>query len=218
MTNASPPGREAPFAAVVIAAGASSRMQGPPKALLPVDGEPAVRRITRVCEERGISPVLVVVGAHVSPIREAIQGTSAVVVENPGWSEGRTGSIQAGLSAVDTRVGALLWPVDHPFVEGRTVDALLSRARSDAMALWLIPTFEGHGGHPVVLQPPTFAAIGELGRARPLRNLLGKFGPQVLRVPVQDPGVLANVDTPESYRSALARFRGEVPDRTWTGG
>ncbi|MCI4333109.1 MAG: nucleotidyltransferase family protein [Thermoplasmata archaeon] len=207
-----------PFAAIVLAAGASTRMQGSPKALLPIDSEPAVQRILNVCEELEVAPVIVVAGRDSAPIRGALRGTAALVVENPSWSEGRTGSIQVGLGAVEDGVGALLWPIDHPFVQARTVEALVSRARSDAMALWVVPTFEGRGGHPIVLQPPTFAAISGLSRDTPLRNLLAEFGPQVLRVPVSDPGVTENVDTPETYRAALERYRREVPDPSWTGG
>ena len=62
------------------------------------------------------------------------------------------------------------------------------------------------------------AAIAGLGRDTPLRNLLAEFGPQVLRIPVSDPGVTENVDTPETYRAALERCRREVPDLSWTGG
>lgn len=207
-----------PLAAIVLAAGASTRMHGSPKALLPVDGELAVQRISNVCRELELSPVIVVAGRHFGSIYDALRGTGAIVVENSDWPEGRTGSIQVGLRAVEDGVGVLLWPVDHPFVRPRTVEALVSRARSDAMAVWVVPTFEGRGGHPVVLQPSMFAAVSGLGRDTPLRTLVAKLGPQVLRVPVPDPGVTQNVDTPESYRAALERYRREVPDRSWTGG
>jgi len=83
------------------------------------------------------------------------------------------------------------------------------------MAVWVLPEFRGHGGHPVILAPPTRASIFELGPDQPLRDLLPRFGPQVRRVPVEDAGVVANLNTWEEY--AAARAAG-LPweDRSWT--
>ena len=71
------------------------------------------------------------------------------------------------------------------------------------MGVWFVPSFEGFGGHPVLLEPPAIQRIRFLAPAMPLRMLLPEFGPQVVRVPVDDPGVRANVDTEDDYR----RFR-----------
>jgi molybdenum cofactor cytidylyltransferase len=207
----------APIAAILLAAGASTRMGRSPKALLSIDGVPAVRHLVELCEDQRLAPIVVVTGAEGRGISEAVRGTSATCVENAEWAEGRTGSVRTGLATLDGATGALLWPVDHPFVQAKTVGDLLARARSDAMALWVIPTFDGRGGHPVVLQPSTFAAIAELGADQSLRSLLPRFGPQVVRVPVRDPGVVENVDTPEAFRAALARLRAGPGGRAWTG-
>lgn len=204
-------------AAIVLAAGESRRMGGVPKAAIRIGGVPAVRRIVDRCVRLGVAPVHVVTGAHTAAVRESLGDSSAVVVENPRWSEGRTGSIHTGIGSLEHPTTVLLWPVDHPFVEAKTVEALLRHARSDAMALWVIPTFEGRGGHPVVLQPETFGAVLALRPDRPLRDLVETFGPQVARVPVDDPGTLENVDTPAEYAAALARIRAGGGEREWTG-
>jgi molybdenum cofactor cytidylyltransferase len=202
-------GGPAGFGAIVLAAGASERMGGVPKALLPVDGVTSVERMARVCAEAGLFPVVTVVGPHGPAIRRALEGTEVLVADNARSSQGRTGSIQVGIAALGPATGALLWPVDHPFVEAKTVGTLLRRADQDAMAVWVIPTFGGRGGHPVLLRQPTFRSILEMPPERPLRSLLSGFGPQVVRVPVNDPGVVENLDTPEEYRAAIARRRGE---------
>jgi molybdenum cofactor cytidylyltransferase len=218
MDSEAPHPRTSDFAAVLLAAGASTRMGGVPKALLDWEGEPVVRRLVAISERVRLDPVVVVVGAAGPGVRRALAGTRAVVVDHPDWARGRTGSIQSGLASVASAGGVLLWPVDHPFVEAKTVEALLRRAEADPMALWVIPTWNGRGGHPVVLRSPTFRAIGELPADRPLRSLLPAFGPQVVRLPVDDPGVVENVDTPESFREALERVRAGEVDRRWTGG
>ena len=185
--------------AIVLAAGASTRYGGRSKALLDISGELAVVRLIRICREEGYSP-RVVVGLHIAEVREVLRSTSAEVVENTDWARGRTGSLQKGLEGVPPEASVLLWPVDHPFVQAKTLRRLGTVAEHDAMGVWFIPTFEGFGGHPVLLQPSVISRIREVPSETPLRSLQPEFGPQVVRVPVDDPGVRANVDTVEDYQ------------------
>jgi CTP:molybdopterin cytidylyltransferase MocA len=159
-----------------------------------------------------------VAGPHIRKLQVALAELGVAVVENPDWAGGRTGSIQVALDAVGDVDGALLWPVDHPFVTTATIETLRRDVEADPLAVWVVPTFEARGGHPVLLRRPTFAAIHELRSDAPLRSLLPSFGPQVRRVPVNDPGVLENVDDPESFAAALARYRAAGPEARWTGG
>ncbi|HEY6238294.1 MAG TPA: NTP transferase domain-containing protein, partial [Thermoplasmata archaeon] len=141
----------------------------------------------------------------------------AVLLPNPGWRRGRTGSIQVGLEWADGADGVVLWPIDHPFVEPGTVGRLLEVARGDPLALWVGPTFRGRGGHPVTIKSAAFPAIMELGPDEPLRRVLARLGVQVRRVEVRDTGVLSGTDTPEEYeraRAEHARARGGA----WTVG
>lgn len=199
-------------AAIVPAAGASVRFRGFPKACLTVGEETAVHRIARMALAAGCSPVIVVAGPHEREIRRALEGTPVEVVPNPRWALGRTGSIQVGLEHVPDGDDALLWPVDHPFVDDKSLVALGVARRRDALALWFIPMHLGQGGHPVLLRGPVLDAIRELSPDAPLRVLHPRFGPQVARVPVSDPGVVANVDSPEEYRYHEERWRSR-----WTG-
>lgn len=200
-------------AAIVLAAGASARFGGIPKATLLVDGEPAVRRIVRLTRGEGLQPI-VVAGLHLAAIRDSLGDASVPIIAHEAWALGRTGSLQAGLEAAgDVRL-AVVWPVDHPFAEAMSLRRVLRASEADAMALWVIPTFAARGGHPVALKADTFDAIRTLAADAPLRSLHAVFGPQVLRVTVDDPGVVANVDTPEAYDRAVAARR----EARWTGG
>lgn len=190
-------------AALLLAAGASSRFGGEPKALLRVGERTSVRRMAEVCVADGFEPVTVVVGAHRAPIAHELRGLPVEIVDAEQWYEGRTASIQAGLLAVPEDRDLLFWPVDHPFVLGRTVDALLAARDHDPLGVWFVPTYHGAGGHPVLWRPAVRGEILNLRPDAPVRSLLPEFGPQVCRVPVDDPGVVANVDTPEAYRAAL---------------
>lgn len=189
-------------AALLLAAGASTRWGGAPKALLPVGERTSIRRLAEVCLTDGFDPVTAVVGAHRGPIAHELRGLSVEIVEAEHWYEGRTASVQAGLAALPERTDVLFWPVDHPFVSPRTVDALLAARERDLLGVWFLPTYQGAGGHPVLWRPPVVREVLQLRPDAPIRSLLPEFGPQVCRLAVDDPGVLANVDTPEEYRAA----------------
>jgi molybdenum cofactor cytidylyltransferase len=188
--------------ALILSAGASSRFGGRPKALLSISGEPAISRLVRVSREEGFEP-RVVVGMHSAEVRQAIPPPVVDIVENPEWESGRTGSIQHGLEGISEAAMVLIWPVDHPFVQAMTLRRLCTAAEHDPMGIWFIPTYGDQGGHPVLLKPPVLPWIRRLNPSAPLRSLIPGLGPQVVRVPVDDPGVRANVDTEQDY----LRFR-----------
>jgi len=191
-----------PSAALILAAGEASRFGGAPKALMDVGGRPAVRRLAEISLEGGFDPTVVVVGAHREGIVHSLRGLPVEVVEAEQWYEGRTASVQAGLDALPPGHDVLFWPVDHPFVRSRTVERLAAVPATDLLGVWFIPTYEEKGGHPVLWRSVVRRDLLELRPDAPLRALLPEFGPQVRRIPVDDPGVIANIDTPEAYREA----------------
>jgi molybdenum cofactor cytidylyltransferase len=92
--------------AVVLAAGASRRMGGVNKLLLPVDGEPMVRRTVRRIIEAGASPVVVVTGHEPELVREALDGLACLFAENSDFTGPTSGSLHAGLRAMPDAVDA----------------------------------------------------------------------------------------------------------------
>ncbi len=199
-------------AALVLSGGASTRYGGYPKALLQVDGATAIERVCDRCLDRGFDPVVVVAGPHHGPIAHALRGRPVTVVAAERWHEGRTASMQAGLEAIPEDRDLLFWPIDHPFPGGRAIDRLLAARDADALAVWFIPTFEERGGHPVLWRALLRSELFALRSDAPIRSLIPEFGPQVGRVAVDDPGVVANVDTPEEFASALEAWRRREPD------
>ncbi|EQD44259.1 4-diphosphocytidyl-2C-methyl-D-erythritol synthase, partial [mine drainage metagenome] len=137
-------------AAILLSGGASARFGGEPKALLSTGERTSVRRLAEVSLAAGLDPVVAVVGTHRGPVTHELRGLPVPVVEAEEWYEGRTASVQAGLRAIPETSDVLLWPVDHPFVTARTVDALLAVRDRDALAVWFIPRHQGRGGHPVL--------------------------------------------------------------------
>ena len=186
---------------VVLAAGASSRM-GHPKALTRIGAETALERIVRAAS--GMR-VLVVVGEHEDAIRAAHPALDVRWVRNPRPEMGRTGSLQRGLTAA--RGDVLVLPVDHPLVRADTIAMLAARREA-----WVVPTHRGRGGHPIKLGAMGIAAAMSAPAQTPLREIPRMVGLEVTRIEVDDPGILANLDTPADLeRSAITRRSGDLP-------
>lgn len=182
--------------AIVLAAGASSRM-GSPKALLPIGGRPAVEVIVETLRAGGADDVVVVVGRHAAEIRAGADLRGARVIDNPNWAAGRTSSIQTGLAALATGTEwTLLALVDMPLVRPDTVRTLLAAAPADADVV--VPVHDGRRGHPILLRRTLFAAIAALGPDEPLRDVVRAA--RRLDVPVTDAGVLIDFDAPGDVR------------------
>lgn len=190
-------------AALLLSGGASSRFGGYPKALVSAGERSAVRRMAEVSLDQGFDPVVVVVGPHHHPIADELRGLDVRLIDSEQWYEGRTASVQSGLRAIPPAYDVLLWPVDHPFVSPRTLQLLSAVRDSDALGLWFVPTYHGEGGHPVLWKDRVCVDVLELRPDAPIRALMPELGPQVRRVAVDDPGIVASIDTPEEYRGAF---------------
>ena len=163
---------------IVLAAGWSTRM-GHPKALTPIGGEAAVARIVRACREAGCIGVTVV-----APPGVTLPPLDAHVLVNPDPDAGRTRSLQLAL-----RSDALVWPVDHPLASAETARRLIGTPGE-----WVVPTFNGKGGHPILLRGQATQLVRAAAPNEPLRHAL--TAARRVDVPVEDEGILANLDAP----------------------
>ncbi|MGA8543258.1 MAG: nucleotidyltransferase family protein [Thermoplasmata archaeon] len=189
--------------AILLSGGASTRFGGYPKALVSAGERSVIRRMAELSLENGFDPVFVVVGPHHHAISEELRNVEVQIVNSEQWFEGRTASVQAGLRAVPEGADVLLWPVDHPFVAGRTIGLLEAARGSDELGLWFVPTYHGQGGHPVLWKDRVRSEVLELRPDAPIRALMPELGPQVRRVAVDDPGILESIDSPEEYRNSF---------------
>lgn len=138
-------------AGVILAAGASTRMgSSVNKLLLEVEGEPMVRRIARRATDAGLSPLVVVLGHDPDRVRTALQGIACTFVENVAFTGPTSGSLHAGLRALDASVpAAVVLLGDMVRVTTSMIEALLAAAAtSDA------PLVVSRYGDERVLAPP----------------------------------------------------------------
>ncbi len=184
--------------AVVLAAGASSRM-GRPKALLRVGDRTFVARVLDVLRAGGAASAVVVVRPGAGDVMaEVAAGAFGHSVENPHADQGQLSSLLTGLDAVESAHidGIMVTLVDVPLISAGTVRTLFERARHSAAPI-LRAVHRGRHGHPVIFKRAVF---GELRRADPAvgaKAVMRTYG--VEDVEVDDPGVAEDVDTPDDY-------------------
>jgi molybdenum cofactor cytidylyltransferase len=196
------------FAGVVLAAGASSRM-GRDKALLPWrDGtflSAAIRMMRPVTEL-----VIVVAGANVSTVKPIADAYAAFLVINPDPQRGQFSSLQVGLQEVLNRGrdAAIITLVDRPAAEVETAQQIKEAFLSADDHPWaVVPEFAGKHGHPFVIGREMIEAFLRAPAGATARDIEHANQQHIRYVPVSDPLVAANINTPEDFE----RIRLETP-------
>jgi molybdenum cofactor cytidylyltransferase len=193
------------FAAMILAAGASTRM-GYPKALLPYRGRPFLAGILDAAFAAGFETRVVVLGYYADKIKNSIDLTGVVVAVSSELESGPIGSIRAGLKALESHPveGVLVWPVDRPHVQVATISALLDACRQTRQPV-VVPAFRGRRGHPVLFGRAVFAELAAAPAGEGARAVVRRDRSRVIEVPVPDSAVLEDLNTPEDYQGLLRR-------------
>lgn len=183
---------------------------GQPKALLPwvTPGVSLGRHVIDTLRDAGVAPLAIVTGAHHDQIAPIFAGTDVTVVFNDRHETGQLSSLLAGVRwahASSTSDQVLVTLVDIPAVGVDTVRRLLARAR-ETDALIVRPAIDGRHGHPVIWRRAALARLAGTEPVEGARGVVRALAAEglVLDVPVEDRGVLVDVDTPADY-AALRR-------------
>lgn len=198
------------ISAIVLAAGTSSRM-GEPKPLLPVAGRPLLDHVLSAVRESRADDIVVVLGHAADRVRRrvSLEGTRAIV--NEAYAEGMSTSLRAGVHAANPRADGLLIILgDQPFVSPATLDLLIAQ-REGTDAKILVPTYRGRRGNPVLVDRSLSNEIDAITGDQGCRAIFGQHPEGILEVPVEDPGILIDLDTPEQVARAEEAVREGQP-------
>jgi CTP:molybdopterin cytidylyltransferase MocA len=203
-------------AAVILAAGASSRL-GEPKQLVVLAGERLLDRAVRLAAEAGCDPVVVVLGARAEEIRTACSLGTANVVINEDWAQGMASSIRCGIAEAHSRDGAIVMTCDQPAVtaahlrqltlcdtHGDTAhdNAPFGRVTMGNPGEAVASSYAGRRGVPAYFPAGYFSVLSELA---------GDSGARVLletAASIDLPGGELDIDTPEALAIARQLYKG----------
>lgn len=196
------------LAAVILAAGASSRM-GQFKPLLMIDGQTMIERVTGSMQRAGASPVVLVTGYQAERLKAHLLGQDLIFVHNARYYETQMmDSLQMGLAALPTDTKRVLVALaDMPLVKEGTIAALLATPGA-----FVRPVCDKKGGHPVLIDYTLYPHIKTYTGKGGLRGAVADSGVQVVDVPVDDQGVTLDSDTRAGYERLL-KYNREETDR-----
>ena len=172
---------------------------GTSKALLDAGGMTFLGRILTVFDQGGAHPRIVVVRDAGGPEAAEARRHGAEVAVNPDPTPGPISSLQEGIRRLSPEVpGTFFCPVDHPLFQAETVKAL-GRALIETGAPIVAPTFRGRSGHPVLFHRDLFHELLEEELPKGARTVVDRYHGERILVDVSDPGILADIDTPDEY-------------------
>ena len=194
-------------AAVILAAGRSTRMGAVNKLLAEIGGKPLVRIAAEQALASMAKPVIVVTGHQRERVEAALEGMPVRLVHNPDYAEGLGTSLRTGIAAVpDTADGAIVCLGDMPQVDAPLIDRLTSAFDPERGAFVVVPTIAGKRGNPVVWSrrffPDLMGISGDIGA----RYLISSYAEAVVEVPLSGDAALTDVDTPESLQAVKAEI------------
>lgn len=194
-----------PVAGIVLAAGESTRY-GQPKQMLDWKGEPFVRAVAKTALQSGLSPVLVITGAHAERVESAVNDLDVLCIRNEHWKTGQASSIRAAIESLaqpssPKTGGAIFLLADQPQLTSSVIRALLEKHASRLYPI-VAPMVIDRRANPVLFDRVTFPDLltleGDVGG----RAVFHKHRLEYL--PWHDDRLLLDVDTPEMYQRLIS--------------
>ncbi|WP_428423645.1 nucleotidyltransferase family protein [Methylibium sp.] len=192
--------------AVLLAAGAGSRLGHRPKSLLELGGVPLIRRQLIALSGAGIDEVVVVLGHHADAIEAAVRDFPVTLVRNPSPDDGQASSVRIGLQALAGKLDAVIVALaDQPLVNAQDISALIGAFKKRGTAAMVVPRVGGEPGNPVIFE----AALrdewlaGDVNAA--CRRWRGEHPERVHWFDTDNTRYRIDIDTPEDLQRFVER-------------
>ena len=203
--------RASSFCGVILAAGESSRM-GRDKALLPwppshgVTGTDTFLAATIQGLRENTDMIIVVAGKNTAALEPIVYAQGGFIITNNAPELGQFSSLKLGIQDVLNRGrdAAIITLVDKPPVVSATVAGLRQEYMASADDVWaVVPEYEGEHGHPIVVGREMMTAFLNTPLTATARDVIHANEQHVRYVPVNDPHVTLNINTPEDYERLI---------------
>jgi molybdenum cofactor cytidylyltransferase len=181
-------------AGIILAAGEGSRF-GQPKQLLDYKGQPFVRRVALAALASGLSPVVLVTGAHAKDVQAVVEDLPIIIAHNTQWTTGQSSSIRVGLHQLPAETGAAIFLLaDQPQVSPPILRALVDHHARN-LAPILVPMIRDQRANPVLFDRLTFPVLNTITGDVGGRAIFPKY--PLTYLPWLDEALLIDIDTPE---------------------
>jgi len=214
-------------AAIILAAGSSSRMGGGRhKLLLPLDDRPVLAHVIDATLASQARPIIVVLGHQSDQVRSQIKHYTIhhdiILVENTHYLQGMSTSLRIGIQTILTngyrkdtlsyRVdSALIMLGDQPLITPRIIDTLITAYRTAGTPI-VAPLYNGKRGSPVLFDKNLFAELIEATGDEGGRTVLERHRHEVALIEIGDALANYDVDTWEAYEQVVEAWKGKVQE------
>jgi len=182
------------IAAIVLAAGRSTRMGETNKLLADFNGQPMVAQTLEQVQAAGIRQICVVTGHEADRVEAALAGHEVWFVRNENFNNGLSTSLISGIRALGEEVdGVVIMLGDMPLVSGDDIRRLIEGFQKSSDIC--VPVWQGRRGNPVLWGRDYFSGLQELTGDKGARDLLNQFSEDVIEVEMTGEGVLRDFDT-----------------------
>lgn len=201
------------IAAIILAAGSSSRMaHGYHKLLLPLGEKPVLAHVLDATLQSHIAHIFVILG-HQSPqimaaLHNYIDNNKISLQENPEYKQGMSTSLHAGIQAISAHnyAGAIVLLGDQPFISARLLDTLIATRQQTGKRI-VAPCYHGKRGNPVLFDASLFAELASVTGDEGGRSVISRHPDEIESVELSDTLAQHDVDTWEAYQAALVAWQ-----------
>ncbi len=187
------------IAAVVLAAGLSTRMAGQNKLLAAFEQTTIIQRVIDTMTKSNLARVIVVTGHEAVSVEATLANTAVKFAFNEEYHTGMASSIVTGISAIHEGIdAALIVLADMPLLKVEHIDELISEFDVTRERNIVAPFKDGRRGNPVLWPRQYFADLQALTGDRGARDLLLEHQANIWDVPIDDDAIFTDFDTPES--------------------
>ncbi|MDD3265417.1 MAG: nucleotidyltransferase family protein [Dehalococcoidales bacterium] len=198
--------RDSSKASVILLAAGMARRMGKPKQLLPLGSSTIMGITLDNITASSVNQIIVVTGASAEATGAIASRANTTVAHNPDYRHGMSTSLHKGLERLDPGSGLIMVALaDQPLTRTETYNLIIEHAKRSQKGI-VIPVHHGKQGNPIVIRrsylPELLAFEGDVGG----RELLVRHPDDILRLEVDDPGVITNINTPHDYEKIKSEF------------
>lgn len=188
------------IAAIVLAAGESSRMGERNKLFLKIGDCSMIQQVVANLSKSTVDRIFVVTGHDRERVRSELKDLSVTFVHNREYAQGLSTSLRTALAQLPKKINAALICLgDMPFVDSSQINTLIDAFDPTTQQNICVPTYRGKRGNPVLWGRRYFQEMMEVQGDVGAKHIIGEYEDSVVEVAMDDVGVITDFDTPEAY-------------------